>query len=841
MERATIDYGIDLGTTNSVVALFENGDVTIIPDQEGRNMTPSAVHIDAHGRVIVGSAAKDRAFDDPDNTATVFKREMGRKATRRFKDTGRQLSPEELSAEVLKSLRADVRDQRGEELRVAVITVPADFELPQRAATKRAAELAGFAYCELLQEPIAAAMAYGYKPEDDDSYWLVYDFGGGTFDAAVIYREDGFPAVVAHAGDNHLGGSDIDRDIVIKKLLPALTDRANGYRLPEFEPASAFWCVPSARMRAIAEQAKIRVCRTRRPEQVNVDNLCIDENGRPVDLACTLTPEDVRDLTAPYLARTLELCQRALADKSLKPQQIDRVLMVGGSTLNPFVRTEVAAQLGRPLGIKHNPMTVVAHGAAINARTRNYDPSRGDQGDLREVYQVSIKSNLTGEERQPVVRGIVGAPIGAASAGMTIEFIDEERGWRNGKTLLDSEGRFQTRLRAEPGVTHHFTVELCRADGTPVGCTPACIEYTSVDINVPDTPLSHSFGVGMADGRLDVLLAKGKPLPAKDTSLHVTARPLQARASSSQIVIPVFEGDNVARALRNRRIGAIVIGGESVPYDLTAGTEIEVTLAADQSGLLMVTAFIPTIEKMFEEVIQVDDSTPAADDLRRAFDAELERWRELADQVASVTEPRVRQAVELLEKQDWERRIRDRLRGEPGTTDRDDADKWIRDFGIALDALQDALAWPSLVARAHQALQWARDLVRDHGTAEDRDLLTRVEPEVQRALEEGSPELVQRRLTDLYQLGSRVLARLDEYWLYRFQELKKLLPQMRDPQLADRLVQQGDRAIAAGDREALKAAVAQLGGLVDTPIPPPGLDEGGTIKKGQPTAALGRA
>ena len=220
--RTTIDYGIDLGTTNSSIAVLDGTDVQVFRDNEGRDYTPSAVWIDKQGRLFTGRQAYEHLDSDRENAFNEFKRQMGSEAVYKFARSGRAMRPEELSAEILKALREVVSKRRPEEVSAAVITVPAAFELPQCEATNKAAQMAGLTASPLLQEPVAAAMAYGFQSKSDRVFWLVYDFGGGTFDAAVISIRDGVIQVVNHGGDNHLGGKDIDWAIVNDLLVPAV-------------------------------------------------------------------------------------------------------------------------------------------------------------------------------------------------------------------------------------------------------------------------------------------------------------------------------------------------------------------------------------------------------------------------------------------------------------------------------------------------------------------------------------------------------------------------------------------------------------------------------------------
>src|SRR5689334_24128692 len=211
MAETPLYVGIDLGTTNSAAAVFDGERVSVVRNAQSATVTPSVVRIDKQGRITVGTRARRFLEQDPTNTAGEFKRLMGTDKAIEFPAAGVKKKPEELSAEVLKALRQDIADQLGAPIERAVISVPALFELPQSSATSEAARLAGFARVELLQEPIASALAAGWRAEQDaGGSWLVFDFGGGTFDASLLETRDGLLRVVGHDGDNFLGGRDFD-------------------------------------------------------------------------------------------------------------------------------------------------------------------------------------------------------------------------------------------------------------------------------------------------------------------------------------------------------------------------------------------------------------------------------------------------------------------------------------------------------------------------------------------------------------------------------------------------------------------------------------------------------
>src|SRR5919112_4119940 len=231
-----IDFGIDLGTTNSCVAQAAGGEVRVIQNNDQMNVTPSVVRVLKSGSLLVGRRAYNALAEDPENVAHEVKRLMGQRYAKTFPASGRVMTPEEISAEVLKSLLADARRRAGEDVRAAVVTVPAAFTALQCEATARAAQLAGLEEYPLLQEPIAAAVAYGAAAGVRDQRWLVFDLGGGTLDVAVVSTRDGRLNVLEHRGDNHLGGKDVDRALAQNVLLPFL---AGQFLLPRADADAA--------------------------------------------------------------------------------------------------------------------------------------------------------------------------------------------------------------------------------------------------------------------------------------------------------------------------------------------------------------------------------------------------------------------------------------------------------------------------------------------------------------------------------------------------------------------------------------------------------------------------
>ena len=356
----TVDYGIYLGTTNSVMAKVEGEDTVIVPNKEGMNHTFSAVHIDKKGKIHVGRRAKNQLESDPENSYSEFKLSMGQDKLFEFKRSGIIMRPEELSAEILKSLRKNALQRYNEDIRSVVIAVPATFNLAENYATKKAAELAGFTDCTLITEPVAAAFAYDYEKSKERKLWLIYDLGGGTFNGAIIRLQDGALEVLEHVGDRALGGKLVDWDIVNKILVPKVIEEFN---LTDFQRSNKKYIKSFAKLKAAAEQAKIELSKEEEAE-IYIENLLDGE------FEYSLTKNDLREIMKPYISRSVNLCRKALNNGNLKDSDITNIILVGESSLNPIVQGALKEEFEIPLKFSIDPVTVVARGAALYAGTK---------------------------------------------------------------------------------------------------------------------------------------------------------------------------------------------------------------------------------------------------------------------------------------------------------------------------------------------------------------------------------------------------------------------------------------------------------------------------------------
>lgn len=312
--------GIDLGTTNSALATFDGSAVSVVPNAAGELLTPSVVRLDAKGSPAVGRRAFRFLDADPGNTRAEFKRLMGTGERLTFEASGKALLPEELSAMVLSSLLGDAKAMLGEPPRAAVISTPALFELPQNHATMRAGKLAGLEEVALIQEPIASAIAAGWRAEDVEGLWLVYDLGGGTLDVSLLETREGWLRVVDHWGDNFLGGKDFDNALVDWALERLHAEHDLG-DLSRANPASRRTL---AKLKAACEQAKIELSRVLRTSIVCAE-LCRDAAGEPVDVDLEISRPGLASLIAPLVERSVRVCGELLERARMSPDAVERV------------------------------------------------------------------------------------------------------------------------------------------------------------------------------------------------------------------------------------------------------------------------------------------------------------------------------------------------------------------------------------------------------------------------------------------------------------------------------------------------------------------------------------
>ncbi len=593
MERQTVDFGIDLGTTNSVIARATPRGVKIVKNGHETEITPSAVACTPQGQMLIG----EDALDKPDlSPVTRFKRLMGT-ASRQALADGRALLPEEFSAEVLKELKACVQLRYDIQPEHVVITVPAMFQQPQCEATHRAAELAGLKAVTLLQEPIAAATAC-LNEEPEEGNYLVYDLGGGTFDVSIVRLRDGEMNVVAHGGDNYLGGADFDQKIF---------DWAVDQLEMKFVP------LPQLRKPPLRDRL-LQECEEAKKRLSVHESTAIDLSDFALPLAqLTFTRERLERLMEEDVARTMRFVRERLQAANLKPQDIRSILLVGGATKSPIVRQRLKSEFNIPLSLDHDPMTVVAVGAAIHASAL-LKPDRASAMPLTGTQELNLELYYepVALDKECAVSGKVTSPPGFAGEVRLARMSgDWDTGWmplRNGAFLSDV-------LLGREAVTD-FTLAARDQTGTlwktrPEGLT---IRY-GVAAARPVTP--YNYGVALSDGKFGPIVSQGKPLPAQNTVIFGAAKTVSA-GSEDSLVIHFIEGHSTI-ATDNVEVGELKISGADLSRTLRAGEKIEVRIQMDESRRLEARVSIPMLDLDFKARLISSLETPHLDDLEHSL------------------------------------------------------------------------------------------------------------------------------------------------------------------------------------------------------------------------------
>ncbi|HEY9401383.1 MAG TPA: Hsp70 family protein [Pyrinomonadaceae bacterium] len=620
---AFINYGIDLGTTNSCIVLLDGDEFRIMQNADQMNVTPSVVRVLRSGSMMVGRRAYNAIAEDPDNVAAEFKRLMGQKHQHKFPASGRAMSPEELSAEVLKSLLADARRRQPDtgDLSAAVITVPAAFTALQCEATARAARLAGLAEHPLLQEPIAAALAYGARPDSGDERWLVFDLGGGTLDIAVVSTREGRLSVLEHRGDNHLGGKDIDRLIAQKIFLPHLGAQ---FSLPDAPHAAGRLL---RKLTLIAEYAKIELSNSDETI-VSLIDLGADAEGRDIEAELTLGRAEVEAQIEPLVARCLQLAGDTLAAARLRGTDLDRVLLVGGPTQMPFVRRSLGDALGAKVDFSLDPMTVVAYGAALYGATVERATAVAPRV---AVAAGKLSVRLAFDPVSTSLDAAVAGKIDGAHPENAREVkIDTDNNfWTSGWHAV-SDNYFEIPLVLQEGKNNKFLISVRDAEGRALAVEPSEFSVRhGLMISAPPLPHTISVELVQPDGTIELspVFPRRTLLPAEKTLSYRAANTLRPSDAETSLAIKLWEGEALGEPQANNWVGNMHIWNTHIRRPIPEGAEIQLHIRVDASRLITVEVFVPHLNANFSERVYIpQDEEPDYLELLESIPLEIESY-----------------------------------------------------------------------------------------------------------------------------------------------------------------------------------------------------------------------
>jgi molecular chaperone DnaK len=819
-----MEFGIDLGTTNSCIGRCEGDTVRIFQNNDLMNVTPSAVHITKTGRVYVGRKAYDAIARDAANIATEFKRAMGNKETKRFPATDRSMSPEELSAEVLKALCDDVKRSIEKDVTAAVVTVPAAFGQLQCDATARAGDLAGIVDGTLLQEPIAAAIAYGIGPGSKDQRWLVYDLGGGTLDIAVISTREGRLTVLEHKGDNLLGGKDIDRKLVETYLLPAL---AAQYALPDADSDNQRYQILLRQLALKAEEARIELS-TRKEVIVSIFDVGEDREGKEIVLELPLTRSNVEKVLEPMLQRTLKLADEALAAARMTGNDLSRVLLVGGPTQTPYLRAALLDHLKAPVDHSLDPMTVVAKGAALFAATVEVARPTARPA-AQGAVAIQLAFDPVSSSTQTTVAGKVTDRAGAK--GIEIRIEAQAGYWDSGWIKINDDGYFEVRAVLQEGKICPFNLYARDANGKTLEVHPHdFVIRHGLELSAPPLPHTISFEVVRPNGRieLDPIFPRKTPLPAEARKSYRANRTLLPNEPGS-VAVKLWEGEEFTEPEANTWVGNVKITSSMIRRPIPEGSDLDLFIRIDTSRLITVEVSVPHLNLQFSEGVYLAEQEQRSDrDMAARLTGDINAFAERLAALAEYQQKHPNAEAEQI-RRDLERELYDldvelahgtqlqNLGGDPDSLRRLDARA--RDLRTQIRALEQRIGvdrfFEMRTEHAHATIAEVLKIVEEYG-----DTLDRFEYEQRRkALEEAAERLDERAVRKCIEamegLKFQVLSKHDWFW----QNVLKNLQQhssdtFLNPTAAQHYMQDAERAVREGNGPALRAAVHKLHGLL---------------------------
>jgi|TARA_Y100000310_G_C20697057_1_gene826430 molecular chaperone DnaK len=748
MARTKIDYGIDLGTTNSAIARMEHGE-PIIKKSEGYQMdtTPSCVHYNKKKTLKVGKKAynlldkeKNIAFQKNDksliNAFEEFKRTMGTDEKYESINMGKSFSSEELSAQLLKALKGYVRD---EEINSIVITVPAKFQGYQKDATIDAAKLAGFQHCILLPEPIAASMAYGVDAKAIDGEWLVFDFGGGTFDAALMKSVEGIMKVVDTEGDNHLGGKNLDLAIVDEIIIPYLKEN---YSIANILADDERKSLLRNAIKRFAEETKINLS----PADKNQYDILTDEaigeddEGEEIEIDLTVTKEQYEKVVKPIFQRAVDLSLKLLKNNNLTGSDLTTVLMIGGPTFSETVRDMIREQITEKVEISIDPMIAVAQGAALYASTKDIPEDIRETDKTKIQLKLSYQPDIVEIETKVGVRVLRDKTEGDVPEKLFVELKRQDKGWASGKVELKGDSEIIDIL-LEAGKSNSFEVVITDDKGTELPCEPGSFSIIQ-GFKTAGATLPFGICVDILDTRfgkqqLTVIkgLSKNQTLPAKGSGVFKTQNDVRPGNKSDQIRIPVYyanePGTKAIYHLDGLR-GEVIITGEDLPGMLPKGSDVELSIEIDESEMITVSATIPYLDdEIIDNVIDTEKrKMPSKEEIEKRLKKANDMLANLEEEYPEVDQIKIEEIRNVLNK------LSEQLdKGGSEADTREEIFGQINKKMIAIDELESAGEWPKVMQELTEALEYLEATKEQFGNKKAEQIVKQLNDQVKIVIE----------------------------------------------------------------------------------------------------------
>lgn len=612
-------YGIDLGTTNSAITSFDGNEIRVFKSKDQSEVTPSVVHISKSGALRVGRKAYNALIADPENTICEFKRWMGRPNKMLFKNVNKSMNAEQLSAEILKSLLEDVNRQTEENIESAVITVPIEFGQLQCEETVKAGEGAGLKNVYLLQEPIAASVAYGYKEDKSNKVWLVYDFGGGTFDAAVVSTYNNKLTVVGHAGDNLLGGKDFDSDIVDKILIPKIEEV---YSIKNYDKSTL-----RRKLSHIAEGGKVDLSYSDKAI-MSVCDIGEDDNGEDIELEVEITKNIFDKLISEYVIKTITICNNALYESRIAKNKLDSIILVGGTTFIPLIRKKIEEEYHVPLKYSIDPMTVVAMGASIFSLAKQRDNedivehSSNVNSDSCQEIIINLAHEATSADIETLIMGKV---KNYEEYGRLEVNIENSNGLWSGGWKAVNNGEFEIIVFLQEKKRSDFKITFRDEKGKILKCNIETFSIVHIGINYDNPPLPHSIGVEIYDEQRDkniydvIFKSSITRLPCEKEVTYKASKTLKPSDYGDAIEFLILEGEKEEPNL-NDVAGKISIKAEDIKRPILENDDIILNIKINESRKIMVDGRIVRTNEFFTRDVYIPEEKSIDEELDENLD-----------------------------------------------------------------------------------------------------------------------------------------------------------------------------------------------------------------------------
>ena len=817
MANNNIQIGVDLGTTNSEIAVNNNGKIEIVKNVFGDEYTPSVFGIDKSKNKVAGKRAYERLYKDASdeefkNNKAEVKRLMGTSEETFFERVNLRMTPEEISGEILKGLKEDIlRKYSDFDTTAAVITIPAAFSTLQSEATKRAGNIAGFEHTVLLQEPIAAAVAYGFGNSTNEN-WLIYDFGGGTFDVALISSKEGVLSVLGHNGDNFLGGKNIDLEVVDKIIVPKILEK---YSLNNFSRSNEKYRSVFAKLKYIAETAKIYLSQYDKTS-IEVDRIGNDDNGEEIYLSIDFSRKEFEKLIKPLIDRTIELSKATLKEAGIKTNSVKKIILVGGPTLIPYIKHRLEDDLKITVDSSVDPLTVVARGACVFAIGQKIPKElleKKKKKTKKGTQTLNIFHETLTSESEQTVTGVI-EELKNVDEECYIQ-IQSDSGFYSGKKNKIKNGKFLENVAVEPNKTNLYWVYLFDKDGNSVPIDPDSFSITH-GLSVSGAPLPHSIGIVIAKKDFksgfaltevfEKVFEKGSVLPLKSKpEVFKTIRPLKKEDNDNPLWIRIGEGESDIPN-RNTFICELGIKGSDLPYDLPEGTDIEISVEVNESRELFLTAYIPLIDSTLNVRATFRDEIVNVAELETELVAQEERARIVSDNCSADEKEAINETIQSAQSSVKNAHLDE--------DEKRKANKQIKDLKIVLDKMEKEKEMPQLVKEFHTGIENVQKIINEYADEKDKEnnneQLSKIKSEGEKAITENDKALLIRVNEQIQELSAKALFSNPATWVYQFQKLVSENHSFINEKEARYYIEKGHRSVELGDVDELKRCVHNL-------------------------------